>query len=117
MKIKIFLIVIGIIGYFVLMPQFAWARPPSAIDLTYDLKTEILHIDLKHPSNNPQQHHIRKILVYKNGEEAISFNYVTQTNARGLIQDVPLKAKSKDVIRVQAICNQAGRGEKTFILP
>ena len=115
MKRKIFLLVIFLSC--MLTAHLTWARPPSSIDLTYDPKTEILHIDLKHPSSNPQQHHIRKILVYKNNEEPILFHYASQTSAEGTIQDVPLKAKPQDVIRGEAICSDAGCGDQTLIIP
>lgn len=93
-----------------------WARPPSEILLEYFAERQTLHIKIHHTTNNLREHHIRKLLVYKNDEEPRVYYFVTQTNPNWLIQDVPLKAKPGDVIRVKAICREAGYGEETLVI-
>ena len=96
---------------------FSWATAPSAIDMEYDAENKIFHVEVKHISHNMNKHYIRRLIVYKNDEEVGKFTYPKQTSPNGLIEDLPLEAKSGDIIRVSAICNEAGPSEETFTIP
>lgn len=95
----------------------ASARPPSEMNLSYDAPARNLHIEIRHVSINPRKHFIRRLLVYKNDEEVEKRAYVQQTTAAMLIEDVPLEAATGDVVRVEAVCNQAGRKDATLMIP
>ena len=99
------------------LPSLSWARPPSKIILEYDQQKKILHMEFKHVSLDPRKHYLRRVLIYKNDEDFIQKNYSSQTNAQGLIQDLTIDLKPGDVIRVLAICSDAGRKEETLIIP
>lgn len=91
--------------------SLAWAIPPSDLKLSYSLETKTLHIEMSHVSTNLRKHHIRRIVVFKNDQEIEDLYLNTQTTASSVVQDVVLNAKDKDVIRVKAICSEAGFAE------
>ncbi len=112
--LKIFLIFIFLSLAFA---QSIFARPPSAIEMSYDKDQKVLHIVIKHVSDNLPEHRIRKIVVSKNDEELNTFYYATQTHPSGQVQDVSVIAKPGDVFKGLAICREAGRKEETFTVP
>ena len=93
------------------------ATPPSSIELTYDPQKKNLHIEIAHVAHDPRRHHIRKVEISINTEKPTDLYFPTQTTPSFLIIDFPLQAKEGDKIRVLAICNEAGRGEETLIIP
>lgn len=93
------------------------AHPPSDIALIYDAEKKVLVVDIKHVSDNMRKHHIRRIQVFKNDADPLEYSLVKQTSGAGLVHKVPLNAKSKDQIRVKAICSEAGYKEATLIIP
>ena len=74
-------------------------------------------MELKHVSRDPQEHYIRRVFIYRNGEEILKQSYTHQTNAKGLVEDFPLEFEPLDEVRVLAICRDAGRKEATLIIP
>ncbi len=95
----------------------AMARPPTEINLSYDLEKKDLHVEARHVTKNSRKHFIRQIAVYKNDVEAEKRFYIQQTSALMLSADVALEAVTGDVLRVEAVCNEAGRKETTFAIP
>ena len=94
----------------------ASAHPPSKIELSYDDKEHMLTVDIAHVTSDVVKHHIRKITVYKNDEELESYYFVKQT-PQGLVDKIPLEAKSGDNIRVKVICKEAGFKEESLVIP
>lgn len=94
----------------------ASARPPSKINLTYAKEEKMLLIDIEHVSSDQNDHYIRRVIVYKNGEEVAKYAYPIQEKPTGQAQDVKLEAKVGDEIRVLAICSKAGRKEETLVI-
>ena len=93
---------------------YAWARPPSEILLSYDYQMKQLHIDIKHVTNDISEHRIRKLTIYKNDTEVDRIHFSAQTSATGLVTDVAIEAAPEDVLRVEAVCSEAGRGEASL---
>ena len=111
------LLVIGIVvGLFFNMAWQAQAVPPSAIELSYDEDKKTLHVAVKHVSKNTHKDYIRKLNVYQNDKGPTSYYFPAQTSATELITDIPLDVNPKDVIRVEAVCSNAGRGEQTLVI-
>ena len=96
--------------------NMASAHPPSKIELSYDDKEQALTVDIAHVTSDVVKHHIRKITLYKNDQELESYYFVTQT-PQGLIDKIPLEAKSGDKIRVKVVCKEAGYKEETLAIP
>jgi desulfoferrodoxin (superoxide reductase-like protein) len=96
----------------------AWAHPPDSIDLTYDKGSENLQIVVNHvSSNNSNEHYIRGIKVYVNGQEVDKKQFSHQTSRTQLIYDVKISAKENDKILVEATCARGGKGETTLTVP
>lgn len=102
---------------FLAMAGHAMAHSPSQITLSYDADKKNLHVEMQHVTKNPRKHFIRKLSIAKNGKEIDSRAYVQQTTAAMLIEDIPLEAVTGDVVRIEAICNEAGRKEATLVIP
>ena len=68
-------------------------------------------------TSNSRKHFIRRVVIYKNDEEVEKRSYVQQTTAAMLIEDLALEAVTGDVLRVKAVCNEAGRKEIIFVIP
>lgn len=114
-KMKRILLIVGLLISCLI--NSVGATPPSSIELTYDPQKGILHIAIAHAAHDPREHHIRKVEVSLNSEKPINLYFATQTTPARLIIDLALQAKAKDKIRVLAICSEAGRLEKTLIVP
>ncbi len=95
----------------------ALARPPTEIILNYDPDMKILHVEARHVTKNPRKHFIRQIVVYRNDVEAEKRLYVQQTTGAMLTEDVAIDAVTDDVLRVEAVCIEAGRKETTLVIP
>ena len=112
------IIVTGIIAGMVI--GLAWkgeANSPTKIQLTYDKEKKLLHVVVKHVAHNMRKHYIRKINVSRNDEVPVPYHFAKQTSADELIADVPLEAVANDVIKVKAICSEAGNAEESLVLP
>ena len=115
MNNKKIVIINFVLLFYVLLGQ-ALAHAPSKIDLTYDADKKVLHLEMTHVSTNLLKHYIRKIIIYKNEEEVQNIYLVKQTTASTVVEDVPLEAKDGDVIRVKAICAEAGYKEESLTI-
>ena len=94
-----------------------FATPPESIKLDYDSKEKILHIEVTHVTHNLRQHHLRRIMISRNGEEVGTINMTTQKTSSSVLLDAPLEANPGDKITVEAQCNKSGPREETLIIP
>lgn len=92
----------------------ALARPASSIEMVYDQELEVLEYKIAHISKNPRDHHIRKMLVLVNDEEAKVVRFVTQTSSRGMAGKLHLKAAVGDTVILRVFCNKAGHSEESL---
>ena len=94
-----------------------FSHPPTNLSLSYDPATQILRVEMTHVTGNIREHHIRRLVISKNGEEAKSMTIVRQTTPSSEVEDIPLEAKPNDTIRVEAYCSEGGIGEETLVVP
>jgi hypothetical protein len=95
----------------------AFATPPSDLKLSYDMDKHQLHIEMTHVTTNQRDHHVRKIEIQKDDEPSIPVRFVKQTTSRQLIYDHSIELKSKDTVRVKALCNEAGFAKESLTIP
>jgi hypothetical protein len=100
-----------------LVPKLVGAHPPSNMELEYDSEGKLLHITMRHVTNNSRKHRIRLLVVYKNGEQFANYYLPHQVSPKGIDTESALDAESGDEIKVQAVCSEAGRKEATLIIP
>ena len=110
-------LLVSAVVFLVFKPSIVTAIPPDSIDLEYNKETKTLHIDVAHISKKPRKHFIRELVVSQNDKEVKSYRFNKQPSPQGLTQDVTFEASSGDVIRVLAICNDAGRKEEEIKIP
>jgi len=95
----------------------AQAHPPTDIVLSYNHDEQVLHVKMKHVTSDPQEHRIRQIIVFLNGQDFEHHFFVQQTSAEGLDEELYVPAEEGDVIRIKAICSQAGFAEAEIMVP
>ena len=103
-----------ILGFVFISPSL-YAHPPSEMKLNYDAKQKLLHIEIKHLSYNPREHHIRRLMIVKNDEQPL-ISYFSSQKPDGLSQDVTIDAKKGDIIYVKAYCSDSGTKEETLAI-
>ncbi|MFC1508088.1 hypothetical protein ACFL60_00185 [Candidatus Omnitrophota bacterium] len=102
---------------FVLSFMNAYAHPPSDIKIEYDAETRIVSAVIVHPVSNIEQHFIKKVDVWLNGEEVIVHKISGQDNnhdqsTKYMIPD----AKTGDTITIEAYCSMSGKLKKDIDL-
>lgn len=96
---------------FLIASSLSLATPPSEVTITYNAGKELLHVVAKHPSDRLHRHYLRKMIVYKNGDADSTLYFGLQRFAWGLEEDVLLKAKPGDKLKIELFCSQGGSGE------
>lgn len=109
-------IILGAVFILMMLAGTAFSHPPTEMLLSYDKETKTLHVDIKHISDSLREHHIRRLIVYRNDEEAQDMNFNTQ-KPPGMDADVVVEAQPGDVLRVKAVCSEAGNKEQSLTVP
>lgn len=84
------------------------ATPPVSITLSYDMKASSLHVEAAHPSFNVGLSYVRLMEISVNGQRVKTLNYYQQNSPEKFWDDVLLKAKVGDVIKVDLYCTLGG---------
>ncbi len=90
----------------------ALAHAPNVVDGYYDVERGELNITVQHIVNDPKDHFIREVVVYKDGKEVAKKEFDFQTSHRN--QTMPpfkMPASIGDSFKVEAICSVSGKGE------
>ena len=98
---------------FFVMGSFAFAHPPSDIQITFDAKTKMLDAVIIHNTSSVSNHYINKVDVDLNGVGIIEQKISRQDSASSqtvhyLISDV----KDGDVLSVEGYCSISGKLKK-----
>jgi len=103
---KIALILCG----FLAISPLAFAHPPSAIKIQFDLKTQTLNAVITHRVSNPLTHYIFKADIGLNGKEIRSVSFKKQATPREQLMTVILSGVKKgDALSVEGYCNLSGK--------
>ncbi len=96
--------------------SFAWATPPTTLDLTYDPASGVLHVEAKHVSEHLDKHYLHRLVIYRNGAQEQEIVYTRQKYPSKFMEDIPLIAKPGETIAVEVFCSQGGskRAELTI---
>jgi desulfoferrodoxin (superoxide reductase-like protein) len=94
--------------FFVLsLPHMALAHSPQNVDVFYDLKTKTLIVKITHPSNNPDKHYVKEVVVKKNGAVVQRGAYNKQ-DGDVFTYTYKVQATAEDVFEVTAVCSIQG---------
>ncbi|MCR4336326.1 MAG: hypothetical protein NUV91_00770 [Candidatus Omnitrophica bacterium] len=101
-RVRIFIFI------FLLSTSGAMATPPAKLILSYDAKERVLNIDITHPSIDMSEHFIRRIVIYKNGEQFEQVFLNKQPHPYQYVYPVPLDLLPNDKISVKVYCREGG---------
>lgn len=104
--VRVLLIVVS--ALFVLsLPCTAPAHSPDRMELAYDAKTQTLSVKITHPSNNPDRHYVKEVVVKKNGQVVARGEYNKQPGDT-FVYTFRVAATGADTFEVTAVCNIRG---------
>ena len=83
------------------------AHDPEKVDVFYDFNTKTLVVKISHPSNTPDKHYVKEVVVKKNGAVVQRASY-TKQDGDGFTYTYKMQATGEDVIEVTAICSIRG---------
>jgi hypothetical protein len=94
------------------------AHPPSEIDVVYDPVTQLLSLDIIHPTPDVKNHHIKEVQILINGEWYTKQEFSVQTESRKHQTVVLLTtAKPGDTVDIIAVCNVFGKKQVSTVIP
>jgi len=104
-------VVILVSALFVLgLPLTVSAHDPQKMDVFYDFSTQTLVVKISHPSNTPDKHFVKEVVVKKNGAVVQRAAY-TKQDGDVFTYTYKMVATAADTIEVTAVCSI--RGSKT----
>ncbi len=89
-----------------------YAHSPSSMNLTYDVETQDLEVEITHQVSDPNSHYIFNIVIKKNEISYNSYNYTNQPSTSKFAYNYDVDAQEDDIIEVTAYCNQGGQISK-----
>jgi desulfoferrodoxin (superoxide reductase-like protein) len=89
------------------LPHMALANAPQNVDVFYDFTTKTLVVKISHPSNNPDKHYIKEVVVKKNGAVVQRGAYTNQVGDV-FTYSYKMQATAEDVFEVTATCSIHG---------
>ena len=99
----------------ILSPSLSLAHAPNAMHLNYDSGRGELNVTVQHLVNDPRQHFVKEVVVYKDGRKVWSQEFAYQTSHRNLtIPPIKMAVVDGDTIRAVSFCNTEGKYEKTI---
>lgn len=99
--------------FFLLLCSFLLnAHPPKSLDLSYDVEKATLAVKVWHKVTNPENHYIKKIVVFLGDEQIAEKTYERQQTDEYqeetfAFSDKPLK--KGDLVKVRAYCSIFGK--------
>jgi len=113
LKIRRLIITILILSLIVsIFTSNVYAHPPSNMNLTYDVETQNLEVEISHQVSGPNSHYIINIVMKKNGISYKTFNYTNQPSTNKFTYTYDVDAQEDDIIEITANCNQGGQISK-----
>jgi desulfoferrodoxin (superoxide reductase-like protein) len=102
------LLVILVSALFVLsLPGTVLAHNPDRMEVAYDAKAQTLSVKITHPSNNPDRHYVKEVVVKKNGQVVARGEYTKQPGDT-FVYTFQVAATGADTFEITAVCNIRG---------
>jgi hypothetical protein len=84
------------------------AHAPSAINLAYDLDTQVLTVSIRHGVTNPTTHYVYSVTISVNGSTVLTGSYTSQPSSLNFNYEYNITANNGAEIQALAICQQGG---------
>jgi desulfoferrodoxin (superoxide reductase-like protein) len=95
------------------LPHLALAHSPQKVDVAYNFQTQTLIVKITHPSNTPDRHYVKEVVVKKNGQVVQRAEYTKQAGDT-FTYTYKMEAIGTDTIEVTATCSIHGSTTQTF---
>jgi hypothetical protein len=107
---------------FLFLAGIFYGHPPSAIDISFDAKKQLLTAVITHDLSGSMvkdltKHLVKTVTVTVNGNGAIAQNILSQENLTGETVQYKLRLKKGDKVNLVAVCSVFGSTGKDFIVP
>ena len=107
------LLLVGAMFALSLFPA-AYANSPQEMKLSYNRQTQVLTVNITHPSTSPSSHYIKEIVVSNNGKVVKKTSYKSQPGDT-FTYTYPLPSKGLGLVEVTAICSVDGERTEGII--
>ncbi len=102
------ILVILVSALFVLsLPCTGLAHNPDRMEVAYDIKAQTLSVKITHPTNNPDRHYVKEVVVKKNGQ-VVSRGEYTKQAGDVFAYSFKVAATGADTFEITAVCNIRG---------
>ncbi len=89
------------------LPLAALGNDPEKVEVFYNFTAKTLVVKITHPSNNPDRHFVKDVVVKKNGAVVQRAAY-TRQDGDVFTYTYKMQATGEDVIEVTAACSIHG---------
>ncbi len=101
----------------VLICAVAQATPPGDLNVSYDLEKGTLTVQGAHPSEDVNDHYVRRLEVSVNNGEVKKYYFHRQSSAPEFNETVPLALKPKDEVLLKVYCSNGGTQQAEMHIP
>ena len=112
LSFPLFMVVLASMVILSIHPAPSYANPPREVRLAYDAATKTLSVTVTH-SPFSERHYIEKIVIKKNGDEAATRQFTSQS-AETFVYTVTIDAADGDVLSAKATCSLFGSRSETL---
>lgn len=108
---------IMLVSFCLLAVALLSAHPANKLKVSYTQDTQILNVSFLHEVSDPDDHYIKEIKVFLNGDEIIKQKLTSQESSVGgefSYRIVNLEAGDK--LNVTTLCNKGGKNSEEIVL-
>jgi desulfoferrodoxin (superoxide reductase-like protein) len=102
-----FLVILVSALFVISLPCTGLAHNPDRMEVAYDVKAQTLSVKITHPSNNPERHYVKEVIVKKNGQVVARGEYNKQPGDT-FVYTFQVAATGADTFEITAVCNIRG---------
>lgn len=88
----------------------------QGVELNYDFEGQTLLVEIKHVARDPREDYVRKLVVFKNGEEVLTKYYKVQINPSQFTEELSVEAEDGDQISVKAYAVEGGSRKQSIVV-
>ncbi|MBF0490198.1 MAG: hypothetical protein HQL15_06195 [Candidatus Omnitrophica bacterium] len=102
---------------FVLNSAFVLAAPATNIYLSYDVSTQLLHVEANHPSDRLERYYIQRVVVTCKDGNSQEFTFSRQSRPDKFVADLEFLAQPGDRCDVVLFASDGGRSQAVLEIP
>jgi len=115
--LRVIFFVFFIFSFLCFTPQLSYSTAPKSVELSYDLNSQTLSVNITHNTLAANMHHVKYVEIKYNGAYISKNKYDTQPTDSTFTYTYKLPAIKGDVFEVTAKCNLWGQKTSTLTVP